>query len=472
MTPQLYPAFPVLIVDDEPEVLELCEYVLRSTGITNTLTCEDSRKVKTLVGADGVGVALLDLTMPHLSGQELLDWFNQHHPDVPVIIITGVNEVQTAVECMKGGAFDYLLKPLDKHALDAAVKKAIEFRELRQEYSSFKRRVLRGKLDSPEAFSEFITGNALMRSLFQYTETIAPTARPVLITGETGVGKELLARALHLLSGRSGELVVVNVAGLDDNVFSDTLFGHTKGAFTGADQPRAGLAAKASGGSLLLDEIGDLSAGSQVKLLRLLQDGDYLPLGSDVPKRTDARIIVATNRNIESLVKTDKFRTDLYYRLQSHQIHIPPLRERFDDLPVLVDFFLAKAAEELGKKKPTPPKELFALLATYHFPGNVRELDAMVFDAVSRHESKILSMECFRTHIESQRAGHDAPRTSTGDGDSAFSIFEELPTLKDAQRLLIIEAMRRADGNQTIAAQLLGITPSGMSKALKREGLA
>lgn len=466
-----FPDFPLLIVDDESEVLDLCEFVLRSSGITNVLTCQDSREVKDLVVKNEIGIALLDLTMPHISGAELLQWMTEKHPHIPVIIVTAVNEVDTAVKCMKSGAFDYLLKPLEKNAMESAVRKAIEFRDLRHEYSSFKRRVLADKLENPASFSKIVTGNSLMRSIFQYVETIAPTARPVLITGETGVGKDLLAKALHDLSGRTGEYVVVNVAGLDDNVFSDTLFGHAKGAYTGADQPRAGLISQAAGGTLFLDEIGDLNGASQIKLLRLLQDGDYLSLGSDIPKRSDARIIASTNRDLKARIQEDKFRADLFYRLQSHQIHLPPLRERFDDLPVLVDHFLEKGAKDLGKKKPTPPKELCALLATYHFPGNIRELDTMVFDALSRHESKILSMDRFRGHIESSRSGPSGAKLNTKEGESPFSLFEDLPTLKDAQRLLMIEAMRRADGNQSIAARLLGITQSGFSKALRREGL-
>ena len=205
-----------------------------------------------------------------------------------------------------------------------------------------KTRVLQGKVDQPEAFSEIITVSSRMDSIFQYIEAVAASPRPVLITGETGVGKELIARVVHKLSNRPGAFTPVNVAGLDDNVFTDTLFGHRKGAFTDAREARGGLLEQASGGTLFLDEIGDLSPASQVKLLRLLQEGEYLPLGSDVAKRSDARIVVATNQDLENLLSAKKFRKDLYYRLCDHHIRIPPLRDRLEDLPVLVEHFLIR----------------------------------------------------------------------------------------------------------------------------------
>ncbi|MDZ7767137.1 MAG: sigma 54-interacting transcriptional regulator [Melioribacteraceae bacterium] len=221
-------------------------------------------------------------------------------------------------------------------------------------------------------------------------EAIAKTNLPVLITGETGTGKELIANAIHKVSGRKGELVPVNVAGVDDNLFSDTLFGHKKGAFTGAEIERKGLIERAEDGTLFLDEIGDLNIESQVKLLRLLQEGQFYPLGSDIAKLSNARIIVATNRSIKSLQSSNTFREDLYYRLRSHHINIPPLRERKKDIPYLIDFFLIRAAKELGKTKPRPPKELYTLLSNYHFPGNIRELEGIIYDAVSLHKSGIL----------------------------------------------------------------------------------
>jgi DNA-binding NtrC family response regulator len=359
-----------MMIDDEEQSLNAFEMALRSARMNNFVRCQDSREVISLLCGQEMEVILLDLSMPHVSGEELLPGINTDFPEIPVIIITGANDVETAVECMKHGAFDYMVKPVEKSRLTGGVKRAIELRELQRENRLLKEHVLSDKLEHPEAFAEIITGSASMRSIFQYVEAIATSPRPVLITGETGVGKELVAKAVHALSNSKGAFTPVNVAGLDDNVFSDTLFGHGKFAFTDAKEPRPGLVERASGGTLFLDEIGDLNTTSQVKLLRLLQDGEFFPLGSDVAKRSDARIMVATNQDLDALQSSGKFRKDLYYRLCDHHIHIPPLRNRLEDLPVLAEHFLAKASKTLDKKKPTPPAELITLLSTYHFPGN------------------------------------------------------------------------------------------------------
>ena len=308
-----------------------------------------------------------------------------------------------------------------------------------------------------------------MRSIFQYAEAIASTSMPVLITGETGVGKELVARAIHDLGDRQGDFVPLNVAGVDDALFSDTLFGHKRGAFTGADRERRGLIEQAAAGTMFLDEIGDLGLESQVKLLRLLQEGKYYPIGSDVSKLSDARIVVATNRDIAAMQQRDAFRKDLYYRLQTHYIHIPPLRERKEDIPLLVEHFLTKSAEQLGKKRPTPPRELTTLLGTYHFPGNIRELESMIFDAVSRHQSGVLSMESFKKKIGcDQIATLEVQESSSAAADKRILFPEELPTLKETEQTLIAEALERADGNQTIAARLLGLSRRALSNRLSR----
>lgn len=267
------------------------------------------------------------------------------------------------------------------------------------------------------------------------------------------------------MSGCSGPLVAVNVAGLDDTVFADTLFGHVRGAFTGADQARRGMVEEATDGTLFLDEIGDLSMASQVKLLRLLQEGEYFPLGSDRPKRLKARVIVATHHNLAAKQVSGAFRRDLYYRLCTHHIQVPPLRERKGDIPLLLDHFLKTAARELGKKKPTPPKELAQLLASYDFPGNVRELRAMVFDAVSLHKEKILSMDSFLKTIG--RSATERVQEALPDLNP-FAASEQLPTFNEAADLLVSEAMKRSQGNQSMAARMLGITQSALCKRLKR----
>jgi DNA-binding NtrC family response regulator len=466
----LVPAFPVLLVDDEEQALLSFEMALRAVNINHFVRCQDSREVIPLLKDREVELMMLDLRMPYLSGDELLPMINSDFPEIPVIVITGANDVDTAVKCMKLGAFDYMVKPVERSRLVGGVKRAMELRELQRENRLLKAHVLSDRLEHPEAFSELVTCSLGMRSIFQYIESIATSPRPLLVTGETGVGKELAARAVHRLSRRKGAFVPVNVAGLDDNVFADTLFGHKKGAFTGADQARAGLLEQAAGGTLFLDEIGDLSPASQVKLLRLLQDGEFFPLGSDLAKRSDARAIVATNQDLDELQGSGRFRKDLYFRLGDHHIHIPPLRERMEDVPLLVEHFMEKAATTMGKSKPTPPEELMTLLATHHFPGNVRELESMVFDAVSSHRSGKLSLDIFKSHI------FQKPSSSKGDLKEqvpregvCVSFSERLPTLKEIEQLLVDEAMRRANGNQSIAALSLGITRQALNKRVRKE---
>jgi len=458
------------MIDDEEQSLNAFEMALRSARMNNFISCQDSREVISLLSGQEMEVILLDLSMPHVSGEELLPVINTDFPEIPVIIITGANDVETAVECMKHGAFDYMVKPVEKNRLTGGVKRAIELRELQRENRLLKEHVLSDKLEHPEAFAEIITGSAGMRSIFQYVEAIATSPRPVLITGETGVGKELVAKAVHALSNRKGAFIPVNVAGLDDNVFSDTLFGHGKFAFTDAKEPRSGLVERASGGTLFLDEIGDLNMTSQVKLLRLLQDGEFFPLGSDVAKRSDARIMVATNQDLDALQSSGKFRKDLYYRLCDHHIHIPPLRNRLEDLPVLAEHFLAKASKTLDKKKPTPPAELITLLSTYHFPGNVRELESMVYDTVSRHKSGKLSMAFLKAHITKTHPGTSTDTKALPHDEHALISFpDQLPTLKQIEQLLIDEALQRSNGNQSIAALGLGISRQALNKRLKKD---
>jgi DNA-binding NtrC family response regulator len=463
MSNTLYPAAPVLIVDDEEHILKSLSSMLRASGINNLVCCQDSGEALELLSRREMSVILLDLTMPYVSGEELLPIIRLDYPDVPIIIITGNHDISTAVECMKMGAFDYLVKAIESSRLKATVGRAIEIQELKSENSKLKKRLFSNELEHPEAFAEIITADEGMLSVFLYIESIAGTNKVVLITGETGVGKELVARAVHVLSGRTGKFLAVNVAGFDDAMFADTLFGHKRGAYTGANQERRGLIEMAAGGTLFLDEIGDLRPLSQVKLLRLLEMDEYFPLGLDAPKRSEARIIAATNRDLHRSVETGEFRTDLFYRLRTHCLALPPLRERMNDLPRLIDHFLAQAAEELGKKVPALPPELYTLLGTYSFPGNVRELKAVIFDAVSKHRFGVLSLDSIKKAI-----GFAGVPPARNLKEAAFSFPSTLPAIKQMTELLITEALRRSQGNQSIAARLLGISQQALSKRLKR----
>lgn len=459
--------FPILIVDDEEDILFSFRVLFRSSGFENVMSIQDSRLVPGVLREHPAAVAVLDLNMPFLSGFDLLKEIRRDHPRVQVIVVTAANELELAVECMKAGAVDYFVKPVEKSRLVASVKRAMESLALDSEVSSLRRRLLEERLEKEEAFAPIITRDHSMRGIFRYLEAVAGTGRPVLLLGETGTGKELFARAVHEASDRPGKFVAVNVAGLDDHMFCDTLFGHARGAFTGAEVRREGLLAQAAAGTLFLDEIGDLKEEIQVKLLRLLQEGDYYPLGSDIPQRSSARIVAATNLDLLRRVEQGRFRPDLYYRLCTHRVDIPPLRERRGDLPLLLDIFLEEAAESMGKRTPTPPPELLGYLAAYPFPGNVRELKAMILDAVARHPGGVLSLETFRRALGELRpappsGGEDAPALLLTDS-------QRIPTIKEAEDFLVTRALELARGNQGVAASLLGLTRQGLNKKLNRK---
>ncbi len=465
MSSKLYPDYPVLVVDDEAHIVESQLNVLRSNGINNIISTTDSREVLGLLHNNEVEVVILDLRMPYISGEDILSQIRDDFPHVPVIIITGTNEIDIAVKCMRAGAFDYMVKAVEESRLVSGVSRAIELRELKREYWDLRKRLLSDRLSNPEVFSRIITQNRKMQSIFLFVESIAKTDETVLISGETGVGKELIAGTIHDLSRPEMPFVAVNVAGLDDTMFSDSLFGHRKGAYTGAADSRKGFLQQASGGTILLDEIGDLSPSSQVKLIRLLETGEYYPLGSDLTMKTDARIVVSTNKNLNEAVGSGEFRKDLYYRLSAHEIKIPPLRERKKDLPLLVNHFMEEASKKLSKEKIAVPPELIPLLEIYDFPGNIRELRSMIFDAVSKQTEKMLSLKSFK-----EAMGKDVQVFSKKQTEELIIFKDRLPTIAQASDILVTEAMKRAKGIRSTAAILLGISPQALGKRLNRKG--
>ncbi|MDP3480427.1 MAG: sigma-54 dependent transcriptional regulator [Desulfoprunum sp.] len=466
MNIRAYPTDPILVIDDEEAILLSVDTILQLAGLNNVLTCSDSRQVMAIVKQRNPSLILLDLNMPQINGETILEQLTSQYPHIPIIIITGRIDAQTAVNCMKSGAFDYIVKPVDENRLIASVKKSLQYSELHLENQVLKEQLREGSLKHPEVFDDIITNSPKMMLLFSYIESVATTSQPVLIRGETGTGKELIARAIHTLSGNPGEFIAVNVAGLDDNVFSDTLFGHVKGAFTGAESGRSGLIERAADGTLFLDEIGDLSHSSQIKLLRLLQEKEYMPLGQDANRISRARIIASTHVDLWELQQKELFRKDLHYRLRTHRIVLPPLRERKEDIGLLVEYFVHNASKSLEKAKPRLPQELFPLLESYHYPGNIRELQAMVFDALVQNKNGILPLTVFRNHIS--RAGEAEGKLQQTDMKNGVVVgfATPFPTIKQATRMLIEEALHRAGNNQTTAATMLGITQQALSKRM------
>ncbi len=464
MNEPLYPLRPVVIIDDEKAWLRSLSLLLeRMLGISNLRTCQDSRETMALLEAAPPSLVILDVTMPHVTGEELLGQIQARFPAVPVIIHSGRNQVDIAVRCMKLGAFDYFVKTVEEDRLLSGIRRALERVVLLEENRQLKAHMLQGRLEHPEAFAEIVTGNRSMRAICQYIEAISVSPEPVLVTGESGTGKELVARAIHRLACPDGPWVAVSAAGLDDQVFADTLFGHVRGAFTDARETRAGMVEQARGGVLFLDEIGDLGPASQVKLLRLLQEGEYYPLGCDRPVKAQSRFVFATNRDLEAAMADTSFRSDLYYRLNAHHVHLPPLRERSNDIILLLLHFLEQAALAVRKKVPLLPQELASQLTRYSYPGNVRELRAMVFDAVSRHQEGPLAAGDFPRLAANPPAVPVASVEDTG----TLTFPDPLPTLKQISDLLVDEALRRTGGNQTRAARLLGVTRPALGKRLK-----
>lgn len=458
---------PVLLVDDDETGCEMMALTLRKSGVENVIAINDSRQALSFLRERCAALVLLDLLMPHISGHELLGMIRVDCPGTPVVVISGANELSMAVECMKLGAVDYLSKPVEASRLSACVLNVLRMNALQNEVRSLKKYLLEDTLDNPEAFEEIRTRSGKMRALFQYAEVIACSPQPVLITGETGVGKELMARALHRLSGVSGEFVSVNVAGLDDATFSDTLFGHKKGAFTGADSARQGLVSRAAGGSLFLDEIGDMEDRSQIKLLRLLQENEYYPVGSDMVQRSSARVLVATNQNLKERISTRLFRRDLYYRLCTHHIHIPPLRERPEDIPLLLDHFIREACRDYQISPPPIALSAVAHLLGQSLFGNARELKAMVYDALARHGEGELTAQSFGVLNEELAPSGDEALSTGSAGFAIDALFGHFPSFHEIEEYLIDEALRRSGSNLNLAASMLGITRQTISNRLK-----
>lgn len=464
---QIQPA--ILVVDDDPVALELITVNLEHLGFRNVITQEDGEHVVEFCRTRPISLIILDLFLPGISGIDVLEQVTEQFPRIPVIVVTVNDSVDAAVRCMKHGAFDFMTKPLDRNRLGPAVGHALRVRDLEQRLELFgETSDTSPQLRQPETFERIITASPRMHAVFQYVEAIAPSPAAVLVTGESGTGKELLARAIHDASGRNGAFVAVNAAGLDDVMFSDTLFGHERGAYTGADRVRQGLIEKARGGTLFLDEIGDLETSSQIKLLRLLQEGEYYPLGSDEARLADVRVVAATNADLLERQERGVFRRDLYYRLLAHFIRIPALRDRPEDIPVLARHFAAQTARALGIPAPRMGSAVTELLRRYSFPGNVRELQSLIADAVSQARGGEIQTPVIQHYIDRHdRVRAPEPRHDEHDG-ARFSWSGPFPTLEEVEWFLIDEALARSDQNQSAAARLLGVAQSTLSRRIAK----
>ena len=453
MTAERLESSRILIVDDQPHVLEAESKLLRLEGFSNIETAESASEARKAFAEGTVALVLLDLTLKGETGHSLLAWLQREQPDTEVVVVTASSDVAVAVECMRAGARDYLVKGADSERLVIVARNALEHRASRLENRLLRRVLVNDAPAHPESFEEFISASAVVRRIFVYLEAVAGTADPVLVAGETGVGKELVAKAVHKASGRTGNFVVVNLGGLDDHTFSDTLFGHRRGAFTGAGEKRGGLVREAAGGTLFLDEFGEISLESQVKLLRLIDTGDFRPLGSDRLEVSSARLVLATNRDLNAEVAAGRIRQDLLYRINQHWVEIPPLRERPEDIEPLALLFLDNEAQRLGVEPLRLGSEVLEWLRAQPLQGNARELRRLITTSLVHGSWQIPAVE---------------PPVGTLSGRVLF--HGALPGPEELIEALLREADRRNPGNRAAAAASIGLSPQAFANRWRRMG--
>jgi DNA-binding NtrC family response regulator len=442
----------VLVVDDDDANVVSLERIFKREGM-RVLTASGAKAALELARNHRVEVVLTDLMMPGVSGIELMRALRQVTPDTEVVMMTAYGTVETAVQAMREGAYDFVEKPLKRMTIVKTVRKAAERqllvtenRSLRQEIRNLTTR-------------EIVGSSPALRRVLDVATQAAPSSATVLVLGESGTGKELLARYIHERSTRaSGPFVAVNCSAIPETILEGELFGHEQGAFTGAHQRREGRFARASGGTLFLDEIGELSPSVQVKLLRVLQDGEYEPIGGDTV-RADVRVVAATNKDLNSEIEAGRFREDLFYRLNVIAITAPPLRTRREDVPLLVDHFLGVYCAKNHRGRLTAPREVLQLLSDYRWPGNVRELENVIERAAVLCRSDSLTPEDLP----------DAIRDATASAPSAITVSVGTP-LDEVERRLIRETLRHAGGDKSVAAQMLGISARTVYRKLAEMG--
>ena len=443
----------VLVVEDEEKLRRVVELQLVSAGfeVDKAATAEEGVKV-----VDRADLVLTDLRLPNMDGLGLLALIRRQNAQVPVVVMTAYGSIETAVECMKAGATDFLLKPFSLDHLMQVVHKALEVRALRDE-----NRQLKEELGRRYEYDNIIGRSEPMQEIFATIERVAPTRATVLLAGESGVGKDLIARAIHFHSPRRDRpLVKINCTAIPENLMESELFGYEKGAFTGAVTSKPGKFEQADTGTVFLDEIGDVPGPIQVKLLRILQEREFERLGSNVTRHTDVRVIAATNQDLRAALEQGTFREDLYYRLNVVPLNIPPLRERQQDIPFLANHFIRKLAADSGSAVESITDAAMERLMAYHWPGNVRELENVIERSLVVCRGSQLDAGDVR--LES------APRPRSQNGQH---FLPEGLTLDQYEQELIREALRRADGNKSHAARLLGLTRNALRYRLTQMGL-
>ena len=447
----------VLVIDDDESLRRVMEYHLQEEGY-GVVTAVDGRAGLERFQAGPVDLVVTDIRMPEMDGMELLARVKAMQPDVPVVILTAHGTIDSAVEAMKLGATDYLTKPFSREQFKAAVRKALEVGALRTE-----NRRLREVVAERFSFASMIAGSRAMRGVTDMAARVAQSDTTVLLAGESGTGKELLAKAIHFHSARARRaFVTVNCAAIPEHLLESELFGHRRGAFTGAVADKHGKFELANGGTIFLDEVGDLPVLLQVKILRALQEREIDKVGDPRPVKVDVRIIAATNRDLEKMIADGTFREALYYRLAVVSIRMPALRERTDDIPLLVDHFLDKHSERLTRPRPAMDKDVYSTFNLYSWPGNIRELENVIERALVLDRDGVLDAEDLpeRLRIRAQRAGN-----------VRFELPDEGISLDDVERDLLVAALEKHDWNQTRAAAYLGITRSTLLYRMQKFGL-
>jgi DNA-binding NtrC family response regulator len=437
----------VLIVDDEMGVRESLRMVLKDTY--EPVPVESAEKAMDALTAGGIDVVLLDIVMPGVDGLQLLEDIRGRYPTLPCIMLTATKTVKTAVGAMKLGAFDYLTKPFDVEELRVILDKATENAALVREVEE-----LRTEVGRRYHIDNIIGRSSGMQEAFKTVLTVAPLKSTVLITGESGTGKELIAKAIHYGSSRARrQLIALNCAALTETLLESELFGHEKGAFTDAHARKLGQFELAHESTLFLDEIGEMGPMTQAKLLRVLEHGEFLRVGGQKPVQTDVRIIAATNRDLASAMRDGSFRPDLFYRLNVVTVHLPPLRERRDDLLLLIRHFAESKAREMGIPEKTIKPEAVDALLRYPWPGNVRELENLMERLLVLSEGPTISLEDIPDQVRRSEATPGSIKEQVLGGRKSLG-----SAIDDFEREIIVEALHQTDYNQTRAAELLGTT--------------